>query len=47
VLLNTNAADLTPIPIGGNEEVFIRDLKTGVTTMVSVTATGTKGADGL
>ncbi len=41
VAFASNAPDLVPVDANGTWDVFVRDLQTGTTTLVSVNATGT------
>jgi Tol biopolymer transport system component len=46
VVFESLAANLTPIPTNGHENIFVRDLLSGMTTLVSVNASGTAGGAG-
>jgi len=46
VAFESDASDLVAGDINGNKDVFLRDLKAGTTTLVSVNAAGTGGGDG-
>ena len=43
----TDAGDLGPTDTNGNEDVYVRDLVSGTTTLVSVNAAGTDAGNGL
>jgi len=40
------ATGLTPLPVNGSSDVYVRDLQNGTTTLVSVNASGTAGGNG-
>jgi hypothetical protein len=45
VAFTSQATDLVAIPTGGIQNVFVRDLQTGVTTLVSINSSGTGGGN--
>jgi WD40-like Beta Propeller Repeat len=47
VLFSSDATDLVSLPSTTVGQLFLRDLSTGITTMVSVDRTGTQGANGV
>jgi len=47
VAFQSDASDLGPIDTNGTTDVYVRDLATGATTLVSVDATGTSGGNDL
>jgi Tol biopolymer transport system component len=44
VVFRSSAQDLVAIPRGGSEQTYVRDMQTGVTTLVSVNETSSAGA---
>jgi len=43
VLFESHASDLVANDLNGKRDVFVRDLKTGTTTLVSVASAGRRG----
>lgn len=46
VLFTSDATDLSPITTSGRSDLYLRDLATGTTTLVTVAADGSGGGDG-
>src|SRR5262245_17055698 len=46
VVFESLAANLTPIPTNGHENIYVRDVLSGATSLVSVNASGTAGGAG-